>query len=105
MPQETQPEISIEDVADMVRTLSGEFGKLYEVVVSSLSRPVPAVALADHLSTLLKAAETTDQRLASIEADIARLCDLAEQAEKFLHNPIGAYKAARLGKIKVPDGQ
>lgn len=44
-----------------------------------------------------------DERLGDIEADLSRLRDLAEQAEKFLHNPIGAYKAARLGKIRVPD--
>ena len=61
--------------------------------------------------------KTTAQRLDDIEAKLDslitaadygmakldRLVALAEQAEKFLHNPIGAYKAARLGKLPSRD--
>lgn len=50
------------------------------------------------LSDLADMLHQVQAQLKTVSDEVGRLGKLADQAEKFLHNPIGAYKAAR-GKL------
>lgn len=61
-----------------------------------------AALIETKLAEMSKQLDHHDEQLHAIGGQVDRLGTLADQAEKFLHNPIGAYKAAR-GKL-IPRG-